>query len=197
MDAQLLKEFLSLNHEVRGIEYKGHGKRDDKSFASKVVRAMLSMANKIDGGYVIVGIRDHDLHVEGLSTEEVQSWNHNDLSDTISNYADPSIIFRSAIIQYEAKNILIIKVDEFPEIPIICKKDYPGALRKGACYVRSNSKPETSEIPTQEEMRDLINLGVKKGVKKFIDQMEYAGIKFEVQTIKASSENYQKERGDF
>ena len=49
-------------------------------------------------------------------------------------------------------------------------------LRRGACYVRSRHKPETSEIPSEEEMRELLELAIDKGVRKFVTRAQKAGL---------------------
>ena len=49
-------------------------------------------------------------------------------------------------------------------------------LREGACYVRTRRKPETSEIPTQADMRDLLELAIEKGVIRYIEQARRVGL---------------------
>jgi hypothetical protein len=62
---------------------------------------------------------------------------------------------------------VFINVAEFDELPIICKKEYPEILRRGAIYVRSKrGKPETIEVPTEVEMREIIEMAVDKGNRK-------------------------------
>lgn len=48
-------------------------------------------------------------------------------------------------------------------------------LRKGACYVRPRRKPETTEIPTQEDMRDLLDLAAEKRLRKNLERVSRAG----------------------
>jgi hypothetical protein len=49
-------------------------------------------------------------------------------------------------------------------------------LRRGACYVRASHKPETSEIPSEQEMRELLELAIDKGVVKFLARVQKAGL---------------------
>ena len=59
-------------------------------------------------------------------------------------------------------------------------KDYTDGpnivFRKGSCYVGSHSKPETSEIPSHEEMQTLINLAAEKALGRWFTQSERSGI---------------------
>ncbi len=48
-----------------------------------------------------------------------------------------------------------IVVEEFEEVPVLCKKSYPGILRDGACYVRRRGRIESTEVPNSAEMRGL------------------------------------------
>ncbi len=59
------------------------------------------------------------------------------------------------------------------------RKCLPGfgiILREGARYVRRRGKPETSEIPTQSEMRELLDLAIEKGVRRFIARARAVGL---------------------
>jgi len=145
---------------------------------AKITRACMSMANRRDGGVVVVGVGEAskgELLLEGLKPAELATWRHDDLADTLSEYADPGLSFESQFLEYEGKTYLVIEVREFPDVPALCKRDYQDVLRKGACYVRTRRKPESVEIPTQEGMRDLLDLGIEKGVRRFLTQAHLAG----------------------
>ena len=49
-------------------------------------------------------------------------------------------------------------------------------LRKGALYVRAKRKPETSEIPTQEDMRALLELATRKSLAAFVALAHKSGL---------------------
>ena len=98
MDTQQLHELISLGHEQSGVEFKGHGLRNEPNFFAKVALAMLGMSNRRDGGIIIIGVSEDKLGrpiPEGLSKEEVASWTYDDLADAIDKYADPSLSFRT------------------------------------------------------------------------------------------------------
>jgi predicted HTH transcriptional regulator len=186
--AQLIAE----EHEIRGVEFKPPGLRTDKELRLKVIRAVLGMANLRDGGRIIVGYDEHkSLNDQiGLNEREVESWKDYDaLAASINEYANPSVHFNRETQEFRGVIYLIIRVFEFEEIPILCGKDDEirtikgrrgteerKILRRGACYVRSRHKPETSEIPSAEDMRELLELAIDKGVRRFVARAQKVGL---------------------
>ncbi|MCB8979769.1 MAG: ATP-binding protein [Ardenticatenaceae bacterium] len=181
MTEQEFMEILAFGREQHGIEFKGPGTKS--SLLAKVVRAVLSMANKRDGGMVIIGI-DEDSNGQpvptGLSASELATWSYDDFADSLSRYADPNVSFDLDILEYQASKFIIINVNEFDDIPILCKKDHSHILREGACYIRTRRKPETSEIPSQSEMRDLLDLATVKALRKYFSTAHTAGLELSV-----------------
>ncbi|GAI18933.1 unnamed protein product, partial [marine sediment metagenome] len=47
---------LTLDYELPGIEFKGPGLASDKHLFARVAKAVLGMANRRDGGRVIIGV---------------------------------------------------------------------------------------------------------------------------------------------
>ena len=178
MTPQEFTELLKLGHEVRGVEFKGPSVCSDKPFRARVIRSLLAMANHRGGGRTIIGVSEVDSRpcAAGLSPEEVLTWNHDDLTSAVSEYADPYLSLRTEQLVYEGKSFIVIHVDEFDQIPVLCRREYQDVLRKGACYVRRLGKPESSEIPTAAEMRDLIELATEKGLRRFFHLAHAAGL---------------------
>jgi len=188
---------LNRGHETHGVEFKGPGKRTDSAFLAKVVRAILGMANRRDGGVVIIGVEDDLLEPVGLEEDQADTWTYDALTTSVNEYASPSVSFDFEKKLYRERTFVILEVHEFAEIPILCAKDFhptnvKGAapiLRRGACYVRSRHKPETSEIPSEEEMRDLLELAIDKGVRRFVERAQKAGLFQPVQPPPASRDD--------
>jgi predicted HTH transcriptional regulator len=180
------QEFAALlaSGETNGVEFKGSWIRTDRLFLARVVRAILGMANRRDGGLVILGIDESNKpDPVGLTDAQTESWlNFDDVSASINEYASPCVRFELELQTFRDKNFVVIRVRQFDDIPILCAKDYnePGkagsVLRRGACYVRARHKPETSEIPSEEEMRELLELAIDKGVRKFVTRAQKAGL---------------------
>src|SRR3990172_6489156 len=121
MNNEQLQELISLGHEQLGVEFKGHGSRRDRAFFALIALAMLGMANRRDGGDIIVGVQEDKgktLIPEGLSAEEIGTWTYDDLADSMAEYADPSISFELNQVELDGKKLVIIKVNEFEDIPV-------------------------------------------------------------------------------
>ena len=171
-------EIMALGHETSGVEFKGPGRRSDRRLFAQVVRAVLGMANRRDGGRVIIGVEDTggQLNAVGLNDLELATWHYDSTADSLAEYADPSVSFDLYLQEYNNQKYVTLEVEEFADIPILCKRSYPGVLKSGACYVRTRRKPETSEIPTQADMRDLLELATDKGVTRYLDRAQRIGL---------------------
>lgn len=172
---QLFAALVGPGYEQYGVEFKGPGARTERRLLAQVARAALGMANRADGGLVIIGV-DDDGSLAGLSDAELDTWSYDDVAASLAEYADPYVDLALQVLVYEDRSFVILHVAEFEEIPVLCKRDYPGVLRKGACYVRPRRIPETSEIPSQTEMRELLDLATDKGVHKFLTRLEATGL---------------------
>ena len=181
MTEEQLEEYLAQGHEVAGVEFKAAGPRTSRLLQAKVVKAAMGMSNHRDGGKVIIGVNENNsvLTPVGLIPEHLKTWQHDAVATTFASYVDPSIEFETEVIQYKEMDIVVLHVLEFGEIPVLCKKQFTvnghQELKEGGCYVRSRRKPETSEVSTQEDMRELLDLATEKGIRKWIGQGQRAG----------------------
>jgi predicted HTH transcriptional regulator len=199
MNQQEFKELLERGREQRAVEFKRAGSRKDKLLLARVIRAVIGMANRRDGGLVIIGVDEDDNKrpvPSGISDEDLSTWTHDDFADASATYADPNVSFDLETVDCEGKKFIVIHVEEFEDFPVICKRDFPDVLRSGACYVRPRRKPETVEIPTHTDMRDLLELAAEKGVRRFIKQAHGAGLGLTAETISSDAELFDKQLGD-
>src|SRR5438128_4118134 len=162
LDAQEIEAALGGGRELRGLEVKGPGSRTDNHLFAKVTRAALSMGNLRDGGHIVIGIDNSNLTamLPGLEPADLESWlAYDDVARKMAEYAVPSLQFyvESETLSSGAA-VCIIQVLEFPDIPHLCAKSYASVLRRGALYVRSQKLPETSEVASPEEMREVLEL---------------------------------------
>lgn len=182
MNEEQLEELLARGHEATGVEFKGADPRTDTLLQAKVVRAAMGMSNLRDGGFVIIGVKEENsvLSAIGLTNEQLGTWRHDDTATTFSSYADPSIEFETDVLSYKGTKLVVLHIQQFRESPVLCKKQLSVAgrqeLREGACYVRSRRKPETSEVSTQEDMRDLLDLALDRALRKWVGQAQKAGL---------------------
>jgi hypothetical protein len=180
LTAEEIEVALAFGYELRGLELKGRGTRTDPHLFAKVTRACLSMANLRDGGHVIIGIDDNDpaSMMPGLDAAELASWlSYDDVARRLAEYAEPPIRFDlDSCLLPSGATVAVIQVHEFADIPVLCVKDYPTVLRAGACYVRPRRVPETAEIPSAVEMRDLLDLATEKALRAFVERAQRAGL---------------------
>ena len=194
-------QVMILAHELGGVEFKGPGPLSNGRLTAQVVRAMLGMANRRDGGIVIVGVSEQEdsLDPVGLSGDDLGTWGYDDLADQVARYADPGIAFELEVKEYNHNQFVVVQVEEFGDIPVLCKKAYDNVLRDGACYVRTRRKPETSEIPTQADMRDLLDLAVEKRLRQELERARRVGL-FSPATLASppnDQERFESQMGDF
>jgi predicted HTH transcriptional regulator len=200
LTAEEVAEALQVGHEVRGFEIKGPGSRDDKHLFAKVARGALSMGNLRDGGTVLIGVDDAapEQMLPGLSEEDLAGWMDFDtISARLAEYADPPLHLEiTSVMLPTGARVALIEVDEFAEVPHLCARDYEKVLRKGALYVRSRKKPETAEIPSSNEMRDVLDLATEKRLRAYVQTAERAGVALtatiatEIDEIRESSERF-------
>ena len=149
---------------------------------------------------MIIGVEDAQgvLNPDGLAENDLAGWNYDDLADQVARYADPSASFAMELKEYDGDSYVVIEVEEFSDIPVICKRSYDDVLQDGACYVRPRRKPETSSIPTQADMRDLLDLAIEKGVTRFLERARRVGL-FSIPTAEpqvTDRERFDEQLGD-
>lgn len=179
-----LESALSTGYEGRGFELKGPGRSDDKRFLAKIARAALSMGNLRDGGHVVIGIDDgtpQDM-LPGLDEDELATWlAYDDVSGRLAAYCDPPVSFDlTQFTLATGASVVVVQVHEFADIPHLCARDYPDVSRTGALYVRSRKMPETAEVASSVEMREILELAAQKRLRAYIEMAERSGVSFSV-----------------
>lgn len=214
MSSENFRETLAIGNEVPGIEFKGPFARTDKGQFAEVVRAVLGMANRRDGGQVIIGVdearRDDGpgtvLNAVGLSAAEFKGWDQDAVLSILDSYADPFVELDIEPVEHDGKHFIVLRVREFDEFPVLCKKQYVKqkgrkddvVLRQGGCYVRRRGKVETSEIPTHVEMRELLDLATEKGVRRFVQRAQRVGMQASSSSIPLDdAARFDEQRGEF
>lgn len=183
---QDVEDSLRLGRESRSFEVKGAGSITDKQYVARVVRAVMAMGNLRDGGQVCLGIDDDQMATmqPGLSPAQVAEWtDYDNVSDQLARYCDPPVSFHLHPFTLSSDaEVIVLDVEEFDIDLHICKKDYPGVLQAGHTYVRPRGKPQSSQVPSLVDMRDLHNLAIDKGVREYFRRSEYVGMPFTLST---------------
>src|SRR5207249_4620551 len=112
-------EQLLLLGEQRGVEFKAGGPLTDSLLFARITPAVLAMANKRDGGRVLVGVDDAG-NPEGVAQADLETWIPDHFRDKLAVYADPFVSAEIEYIVIGGVTIVHIQVAEFEEIPVIC-----------------------------------------------------------------------------
>lgn len=197
-----IEELLQGGYELRGFELKGPGSRADSHFFAKVARAALGLGNLRDGGHVVLGIDDADpaAMAPGLTPDDLATWlAYDDVARKLATYADPPLRFDvcERVLSSGAR-VAVVQVFEFADIPHLCAKDHPAGLREGALYVRPRKVPETSQVGSSVEMREIIDLATEKALRAFVERAQRAGLQLSAEGRREQSaineDRYEDER---
>jgi hypothetical protein len=173
-----LSGLIQWPREERNLEFKSSMSWSDSATKIKLVKSILAMANLRDGGHIVVGVDrqpDDNYLPQGMKEEHVASFVQDHLSSCLSEYADPYIEVTLVKHRIADKTFCVIRVNEFAELPVLCKKDGAGGLRRGALYTRPRRMVETVEVPSLVEMREVLDLAVEKRHRAFLHQAQRMG----------------------
>jgi hypothetical protein len=193
-----LESIIEIGQEERNIEFKQDENWD--SLKLQIIKTSMAMANRRDGGYIVIGMKQlHNQTFErtGVCEVNLKTYDRDTIEESINEFAEPCIRVRleNVYIQNNNNPFLFIIIDEFIDTPIICKYDKKG-LEKGAIYYRSSSKNETAKIGLYEDMKELIELTVLKGMRKYLQNLEYIGIKFKETETPNDEDKFKQQRGE-
>lgn len=136
---------------------------------TEIIRTAIAMANCRDGGSIVVGVSERSgaFLAEDVDPAHLRTYIADEIQEAINRHADPYVRLEFHRVEVEGKHFIVIVVHEFDEIPVVCKREGLG-LREGAIYARSYKKPESCEVKSQTEMREILTLAVDKGVREFL-----------------------------
>jgi predicted HTH transcriptional regulator len=148
-----IEALLTGAEETDVLEFKAAVSWDRNLF----VKDILAMANVIDGGRIVVGVEDGTFTRQGLTPEQIATYEIGEMRDGIAPFADPRVVFRMETVADAAdRRFVVIEVSAFEEVPVICRRD--GAdVRAGVIYFRSRTRrPESAAVANSSDMRDLV-----------------------------------------
>lgn len=157
---------ISKGGEDKNLDFKGPFKWDKSSRKEQlgIIKDILAMSNTQDGGKIIIGVRDTDYQVVGLSEDELESFDQTDINNLLHTYTDPRFSCSVQKLPYKGKNVVIIIIPEFSEVPIICKKNASTKnneqiLKASQIYMRTD-KATSEAVSCAEDMRELLGRGL-------------------------------------
>lgn len=193
MDEATLRELVALG-ESRSVEFKGPCASGDRRMLAKVARAVLAMTNLRDGGYVLLGVAK-DGSMPGLSERDVASWTGDDARDRLAEYADPSVAYTAYAVASSGVHCVVLRVEQFDDIPVLCRRPYPDVLQRGACYVRSRRKPESVPVATQEDMRDLLEIATQRRLRALLATVRASGGEVAIEDVPQDTARFDEQLG--
>lgn len=162
-----LAEFETLvegSEESQSLDFKSACTWNVKTFAKDI----LAFSNVQDGGYIVIGFDDKTFNRVGLTDDQTKSFDLETMQDQMSNYADPFVTFTvyNDIVDAKGLKFVVIRVFEFPEIPVMCRNDSTD-INQGKVYYRSRRRRSESEpVSNSFDMRDILDRAALKLMAK-------------------------------
>lgn len=169
--------------ESRSIDFKESSPWD--SLKTRIVKTCFGMGNLRDGGVIIIGVseRGDNWELTGISDNHLQTYDADNILDSINKYASPPISLDIVIVEYrDKKKYLAIQINEFEESPFICKIDGPiktgnnRVFYAGDIYIRPIGKPQTVKAASAEQMRELLEVAAEKTARRMLGFSKKVGM---------------------
>lgn len=155
MTTEELERLLEGQEETPRLEFKEAMPWLVRTF----VKDLLAMANVQDGGYIIVGVEDETWRRQGIVLGMEESYNIEVMRDQVAAYADPHVQFGCEMVpDRNGLRFAVIRVRQFDEIPVICRKDGEDVC-EGVVYYRSaKRRVESAPVRSSYDMRTIIEV---------------------------------------
>ena len=163
MNTEELESLLQAQTETPSVEFKGACHWD----VTRLAKDILAISNVQDGGHIIIGVEDKTFARQGVTAAQKATFALETMCDQMTAYADPHVNFAVEFpIDANGKEYVVIKVYQFEEIPVICRRD--GAdVRAGVIYYRNkNRRIESAAVSNSYDMRDIIELATVRMMQR-------------------------------
>jgi predicted HTH transcriptional regulator len=196
MDSQqTLVRLIELGREERFLEYKESVRWD--AIKTKLAKTAMGMSNIRDGGTIIIGVSQKKgrFVANGVRNADLSTYDQDEVQAFVNRYAEPFVRLRLQQCDFQSKSFLAIVVSEFDEVPVVCRKSFDTILRQGAVYTRSFRMPETREVQSESEMREILELMTDKAVRRLLDRMKRVGLPIEGAPTTLSEDEFARQLG--
>lgn len=152
--------------EDRNFDFKGPGEFSGE-FRAGLTVDIGAMANTSGGGTLIIGVRKVNgvWTPEGVSTEQLVSFDKTPVMQFIKNFLDPPPHFEIETVKVEGKKVIALAVMEFEDVPIVVKKtiqhDDKLFAREGDLLIRSEAA-ESRPVQSADEFRQLLGRAISR-----------------------------------
>lgn len=169
---------LDYRHEIQSVDFKRSETWGNLKWA--IIKTVMGMGNLRDGGIIIIGVDEtgDDWKLTGIDSRHFKTYDHDNMIDQIHQYVSPHVNLDIAKVTYQdGKNkerFLAIRVHEFSETPLVCKKNGPAGtgISRGAIYVRPPGKPQTTKVTDSIQTHDLVEIAAEKKARKILEQRQ-------------------------
>jgi hypothetical protein len=108
-----------------------------------------------------------------MTQADYESFTQDSVSATVNTYAIPHIDLTVEHLVVDEKLFVAIVFRQFSDYPIVCSRDFVASqtnkpvVIRGRLYCRSRRTPESTEVQTPEDMRDIIDLATARGLERY------------------------------
>ncbi|MGI0042358.1 MAG: AlbA family DNA-binding domain-containing protein [Nitrososphaeraceae archaeon] len=184
MEVQDILNIVQEIGETRSIELKKSMSWQEKETQFKITKSIMAFSNIRDGGKIILGVNEDEngkFQPKGMTNNDFDSFRQDLLSDYVNTFVNPYANFKVNHVTNGTLNFVVIDVKEFDRSPVLCKKDYnvdrDKIIREGDIITRTTTRRfESARVRTHIDMQEIIDLAVEKGLRKFIQTAQTAGI---------------------
>jgi hypothetical protein len=114
-----------------------------------------------------------------MEQKHIDSYTSDNIGRAVAEYADPYARFELMKEEDQlGKKYVWIRVYEFEETPVICRKPSGNILSGGKIYTRTRRIPESAEVPSSAEMREILNMATERKLREFHQLANAAGLEF-------------------
>ncbi len=164
MDIAEFEALVEGAEESQSLDFKAPCNWNVRTF----VKDILAFANVQDGGFIVIGFNDGTFDRVGVTDAQAESFSQETMQDQVANYTDPFVTFNvyNNIVDANGLRFVVIRIVEFPEVPVVCKAD-GGDVNLGRVYYRSRRRrPESEPVSNSFDMRDILDRAALKMMLK-------------------------------
>lgn len=168
MTTEELEALLEGGIETPGLDFKQACPWDERFFAKDI----LAMSNVQDGGYIVIGVKELDngsFEREGIDNAVKATYQIDVMRDQLTKYADPHVTFYVEFPQdNKSKVYCVIRVIEFEEIPVVCRRNGHDVQEGRFYYRNTNRRVESAPISNSYDMQNIIRRSTFKMMQSVI-----------------------------
>ena len=199
MDEKNFLEIIQVGKEGRNLEFKRSMPWETAEFKARITKSVLAFSNVRDGGHIIIGVEQQEggiFSFNGMEEAHISTYIEDEVVSVISEYADPYVRLQIDKVVSKDNKYIVITVFEFDEMPVLCKRDGLCKLRKGAIYTRTHRMAESAEVPSQTELREILDMATEKNIRKYWETQARVGLVIQQQPRIDDAEKFKSQRSD-